>query len=603
MKVMGITCALAVLLAASVVAAFNMGDERGQAVVPSAPATLQPRAVRTPTGEPVSGAVPETAGNNTTATAPAASAGSPPMLVRLDGDRLMGHAIAQPENAGGTLVLGVTEAPSSLNPLLAGPQPVDSILNAIFEPLAEPHPDTLEAVGVLAESWTVDARGTTWTFNLRQDVTWHDGEPFRSADVVYSLQSYLNADYGHPVAERLQGIVERVEAAGDQAVLVTTNEPYADLPVVLGVLPIFAEHIFGDVPPVYLSVHGGSTGEAPESVVGTGPFRFESRSADGAIRAVANAQYWDGAPVLEELIAQPVASEAEMIELLRAREIDIGRLPAGAAPAFEGLDYRVVDYPLTGFTMLGFNLNTNTTPIFQDVRVRQALLLALDRQDMANEVRFGYADVGPGTLPVNSWASKPDSISTVYPFDPALARQLLDEVGWTTGADGNRAKDGRPLSFKLVTNSENSIRVEYLEHLKEQWSSIGVAAELVVEPFADVQQRLTESGDFDAFLLGYSWGLSPDQSAVWSCAGGRPAENFTGYCNGSVDNLLVRAQRELDSERRAELYLEIQELVLADLPVAILDFPRGLTGIAGHAHNVYPSGVNLYFNVETWWVD
>ncbi len=604
MKVMGITFALAVLLGAGVVAAFTMTDNRRQTVVPSAPATLQPRAVRTPTSEPATATSGDSvvAGVSATAATAQAPAGSPGE-VRLGGDRLMGRAIAQPENAGGKLVIGVNAAPTSLNPLLAGPQPVDSILNAIFEPLIEPHPDTLQPVGVLAESWSVDARGTLWTFNLRAGITWHDGQPLTAADAVFSLQSYLDPTYGYASASALDGIVTAIEADGDLAVRVSTVEPYADLPVVLGILPIVAAHIFGDVPPEYLPLHGGSTGAAPEAVVGTGPFQFTALDADGTVHATAYAPYWDGAPVLEELVAQPVGSQSEMIELLRAQEIDVGTLPAGAAPAFEGLDVRIADYALTGFTMLGFNLNSNTTPMFQDARVREALLLALDRDGMAQQARFGYADVMPGTLPPNSWAANPDSLSATYPFDPARARQLLDDAGWTTGTNGARTKDGRELAFQLVTNSENVIRVEYLELIQEQWRSVGVQVELVIEPFADVERRLTESGDFDAFLLGYSWGLSPDQSAVWGCASGRPAANFTGYCNRNVDNLLVRAQRELDGDRRAALYLEIQELVLAELPVAVLDFPRGLTGVAAHVHNVYPTGVSLYFNAETWWLD
>jgi peptide/nickel transport system substrate-binding protein len=603
MKVLGISFALAACAAVGLIATFNLTDDRRQTVIPTPPSTMQPRAVRMPTETPLP-ATPVASPSAGLVSPPTATVSElTPALVRLGGDRTMGRALAAPEAAGGTLVLGVSDAPSSLNPLLAGPQPVDSIRHALFEPLVEAHPDTLAPVGVLAESWSVDARGTTWTFNLRAGVTWHDGQPLRAADVVFSLRRYLDPELGHPIAEQLAEVVVDIQAEGELAVRVTTAEPFADLAVTLGVLPIVAEHIFAGVPAEYLPVHGGATGAVAAAVVGTGPFRFVSRSEDGSIRAEAFPDYWDGAPVLAGLVAQPVASQAEMIEFLRASEIDVGTLSAGSAAAFGGLAMRIVDYPLTGFTMLGFNLNANTTPIFQDVRVRQALLLALDREGMAADIRFGYADVPEGTLPVNSWAREAGPVAANYAYDPALARSLLDAAGWTTGVDGARTRAGRALSFRLLTNSENTIRIEYLEQIQEQWSAIGVGVELVVEPFVDVERRLVETGDFDAFLLGYSWGLSPDQAAVWSCAGGRPAANYTGYCNPGVDNLLVRARRELDVDARAALYQEIQTLVLEDLPLAILDFPRGLTGVAERAHNVYPNGVNLYFNAETWWLE
>ncbi|MEZ4524126.1 MAG: ABC transporter substrate-binding protein [Thermomicrobiales bacterium] len=597
---MGISIAIATFLVAGAFAAFNMTDERHHTVISSPPPTLQPRASRQPTTSPQKtpqafpGTGTDAASTNTTA--------PPPSLVRLGGDRLMGRAIAAPESTGGTLVVGVSDQPTSLNPLLAGPQPAESILNAIFEPLVEPHPDTLEPVGVLAESWSVDGRGTTWTFNLRAGVTWHDGLPLIAEDVVYSFNRYLDSDLGHPASSKLSGIIVDVEAESDLVVTVKTAEPHADLPVELGVLPIVAKHVLEDVPIGALATHGSSTGTSAEAVIGTGPFRFEGIAPDGEIMTRAFSGYWDGTPVLDAIVAKPVPNQAKMIELLRAGEIDVGTLSPGSVSAFDGLPVRMVDYALSGFTMLGFNLNPNSTPIFQDVRVRQALLHALDREAMVQDIRSGYGDVVAGTFPVNSWANPADGLSVSYAYDPARARELLDQAGWTTGQDGVRGWDGRKLSFRLITNSENPMRIEYLNQIREQWLAIGSTLNWSSNPLR-TSKTGNRTGDFDVFLLGYDWDLSLDQSAIWACAGGRPAANFTGYCNPRVDDLLVRARRELDPDRRIALYREAQELVLADLPVAILDFPRGLSGVADRAHNVYPSSTNLYFNAETWWID
>lgn len=235
--------------------------------------------------------------------------------------------------------------------------------------------------------------------------------------------------------------------------------------------------------------------------------------------------------------------------------------------------------------------------------MRQALVMALDRPSMVEDVRAGYGDVTPGTFPPGSWAARPGEITTQYPYDPAAARQLLDLAGWTTGPDGLRVREGKVLSFRIVTNAENEVRDDYLDLIVEQWAAIGVGAQVTIVPFEELVSALTDSGDFDAFLVGYAWDAAPDQSALFACASGRPAANLTGYCNPGVDRLLVRAQREFDPERRTELYLEMQELVLADLPIAIIDFPRSVTGVAERAHNVYPSTINMYFNAETWWLD
>ena len=605
MRVAIFSLSLACVALVVLVSAFSIaGEEDASPSGPASPPTLQPRATRPATSQPDDTArYPDaTAGPNAQMSATLEPVGIP-LHVSAGGDRTMGKPVEEPQAADGTLVIGALGAPVSFNPLLAGEVPADSILLAIFEPLVEPHPDTLEPVGALAASWHVDARGLIWTFNLRPEARWHDGTPLTAADVAFSYSLYLNPELGHPAAAKLAGIVTGIEAAGPNELRVATSEPYPDLPLALGSLLVVPEHVFGGVELADLASHPASTGADPAQVVGTGPFRLQSIEPDGRIVTLANPDYWDGAPALARLIARPVASQAEMIELLRAGEIDLGTLSPGAVPAFEGLPVRIVDAPVLGSTVLGFNLNAQETPLFQDVRVRRALLMALDRESMVQDARSGYGDVLPGTLPAVSWAARHDQIETRYPYDPAAARQLLDEAGWTTGADGIRTRDGMRLSFTIVTNAENEVRDDYLQLIAEQWAAIGVGVEVLVEPFDDVVARITGDGNFEAFLLGYGWDYSPDQSALFACAGGRPASNLTGYCNQSVDRLLVRAGREFDPERRAALYLEIQELVLADLPLAILDFPRAVFAITDRAHNVHPGTINLFFNAEDWWLD
>lgn len=605
MRILAFSLSLACVALVALLSAFSFASDDPPPEGPAAPPTLQPRATRAatqppfePTAGPTAAAEAGQAGGDAATIEPVGI----PIHVSAGGDRTMGKAAEEPGSTGGTLVIGTLGAPASFNPLLASEIPADSILNAIFEPLVEPHPDTLAPVGVLAASWHVDARGLVWVFSLREGVRWHDGAPLTAADVAFSYSLYLDPELGHPAAEKLAGVVTGIEDVGPGELRIATSEPYVDLPLVLGRLPVVPEHVLGNVEIADLAEHPASTGADPALVAGTGPFRLAGVEPDGSIVTVANPDYWDGAPALERLIARPVASQAEMIALLRAGEIDLGALSPGAVPAFEGLPVEIVDAPVLGSTLLGFNLNAQKTPLFQDERVRRALLMALDRESMVQEVRAGYGDVVPGTLPPNSWAARHDQIETRYPYDPAAARQLLDEAGWTTGADGIRARAGRRLSFTVVTNAENDVRDDYLDLIAEQWAAIGVGIEVQVEPFEEVVARLTDSGDFEAFLLGYAWDVAPDQSALFACAAGRPAANLTGYCNQSVDRLLVRAGREFDPERRAALYLEMQELVLADLPLAILDFPRAVYAITDRAHNVFPGTVNMYFNAEDWWL-
>ncbi|HEX5164097.1 MAG TPA: ABC transporter substrate-binding protein, partial [Thermomicrobiales bacterium] len=264
----------------------------------------------------------------------------------------------------------------------------------------------------------------------------------------------------------------------------------------------------------------------------------------------------------------------------------------------------ISDYPTLDFTFYGLNLDTTKTTLFQDREVRQALLYALDREAMIESIRFGYGEVAVGTMPVLSWAYNPDGIELKYPYDPDKAKQLLDDAGWVEGSDGIREKDGQRLAFTMYTNAGNQVREQYLTVLQEYWSAIGVEMTPQLEPFPALVERITETFDFEAYLIGFSWGVAPDQTTMWACDSAHGnGFNTVAYCNEEVDKLLQEGLVETDREKRIEIYTQMQNIIMEDLPHVILDFPQGFTGVSNRVHNVFPSDVNVRFNMQQWWVD
>jgi peptide/nickel transport system substrate-binding protein len=369
---------------------------------------------------------------------------------------------------------------------------------------------------------------------------------------------------------------------------------------------VIAEHIWADADPATMSQDPGATGTDPSRVIGTGPFLFSEWIIEDHATAVPNENYWNGAPYLDEYIFKVVPDQAAGVAQLQTGEIDYFEgVPESSLTEFEGSeDVTIVDYPTLNFTFYGTNLDETKTTLFQDVEVRQAMMYALDREAMIESIRFGYGEVAVGTMPVLTWAYQPDQIEMTYPYDVELAEQLLDEAGWVMGDDGVRAKDGQRLAFTMYTNAGNQVRESYLTVLQEYWAEVGIEMTPQLEPFPALVERITETFDFEAFLIGFNWSVSPDQTTMWHCdsAGGN-GFNTVSYCNEEVDALLEQALAETDRETRIELYVQMQNIIMEDLPHAILDFPQGFTGVSSRVHNVYPSGVNARFNMQHWWVE
>jgi peptide/nickel transport system substrate-binding protein len=207
-------------------------------------------------------------------------------------------------------------------------------------------------------------------------------------------------------------------------------------------------------------------------------------------------------------------------------------------------------------------------------------------------------------MPVLSWAYQPDKMTTRYDYDPAKAEQMLDEAGWVKGADGMRAKDGTPLAFEMYTYSGDKTIEGYASVFQENWQAIGVTMTPKYEEFSAFVTRLTKTFDFQAFLVGFFWNVDPDQQTMWDTKQYGPGFNLYNYSNPKVDDLLEKALRTLDKAERTQDYVDAQNLILADAPALIIDFPKDIWGVSKRLKNFIPNAVSFAatWNAYQWYV-
>ncbi len=493
----------------------------------------------------------------------------------------------------------------TMNPMLVGDTSSGARTAVLFNALVDispdtglPYPDLATAVPT-QQNGGISPDGLTYTFTLRKGVKFSDGIELTAKDVLYTYNTMMKKESTSPRTSQLNERIEAITAPDDSTVVFKLKSVVASF-LIQNMYGIVPEHILKEVPVDKIKDHPFSTGD-PKATIGTGPFKFQEWVKDDHTTLVKNPGYFKGEPALDQYIFKVVKDANVVVAGLKTGEGDYGGVsPALYNDVVKEASLNVQKFDAYGFTYYYYQLDPAKTTLFQDKKVRQALLYGLNREAMVQAILNNLGVVAQGTMPVPSYAYQPDKLKTKYGYDPRKAEQLLDEAGWKKGADGVRAKDGQRLSFTLWTNAGNTTRENYVTAMQQQWKQIGVEANPKTEEWNAFLSRLDPNHDFEIALLGFSWGVDPDQSTMFKTGGGF---NDNKYSNPEVDKLLDQGVKELDPQKRAALYLQMQDLILDDLPTVIIDFPQTTAAVNKRVHNLKPNPINIRWNVHTWWVE
>lgn len=475
------------------------------------------------------------------------------------------------------LRVGWGSEPDSLSPFIAYNLPAAEIFTLIYDPLVALDNDQ-NPVGILAKDWSVSDDNLTWTFNLFEGVKWHDGVDFTSEDVKFSYEITQESGLGL-YSDLLEGIVE-ILCPNPTTVVIRTEEPKANMLQVNA--PILPKHIWKDVPLDELEIWSN------DNPIGTGPFKFIEWKKGEFVIIEKNNEYYGKKPGIDGIVFILYANNDTMVQSLRIGEIQgaININPNQLVKLQDEKNLLTISAPSLGFTQISINswndTNSKGNPLLLDKKIRQAIDLAIDKQQILDVVYAGQGIPGttlvPPSLPFWHYEPMGDELRS---YDIDRANLLLDEAGYKDNdGDGIREdSQGNMLSFRFMLRADNSEEVKSGQMIKGMLQQIGIEAKIETVDDGVLIDSIYDDADFDMFIWG--WGTDSDPTTILNVMSSNQIGNLSdcNYSNPEYDKLLSKQTTILDTEERQKVVFELQKIIYEDAPYSILWYENDLQAV------------------------
>ncbi len=511
---------------------------------------------------------------------------------------------------GGRVVVAHRQEPDRFWQPISGLSVAHEVGGAMNHPLvgldnnSEYFPILVEEVPTAANGG-LSEDSLTWTLKLRDDVTWHDGEPFTSEDVKFTYDMIMLE--GTDVTSRVGwDSIESVETPDDHTVVLTFSEVDAPFLWRLSRTSILPEHILGG-----LTAEEFNAAEWFRAPVGTGPFMFEEWVSGDHITLVKNPNYFvEGQPYLDEVVYRVVPDANTLLNMTETGEVDVQfRVPDDVAEFVDGMPDvdRLTEQSVTPW-LLWIN---NNHPLFQDVRTRQAMAMGFDKEIIARGIFRNMSEVADGPISPQLAAYNPDIAK--FRYDPEAAAALLDEVGWKDeDGDGIReahgvegVEDGTPLSFETANLAGEQIRVQLLSLIHAQWKELGIDAEINLVDVATMFGDMHPNNNFDTSYSYIGRYADPDIGALYLDReeyGNKG--NYVGYSNPKVDELILASQQTADQAKRTEYLQEAQAIIAEEVPQIFIAWRANTTAVNDRVKGYLPApAYDELWNIAAWYVE
>ena len=479
-----------------------------------------------------------------------------------------------------TLNLSMSSSLSRLNPILANDSASSEISDWLFNGLFKYDKNGNPTVE-LAKSYNFETP-TKLIIKLREDVLWHDNIKLTSKDIIFTYEKIIDPKVFNSIKSNFQE-VQSVKALDDYTIEVIYKNPYfkALETWMVGILPY---HLLKDEKDLMTSSFN-------KNPIGTGSYKLKEFKQGQDIELLANDKYFEGKPKIDRILYKFLPDSNTSFLYLKQKKLDIGGLdPIQVDRQLDNNfrnNYTIMQKPSFSFSYLGFNLKNEK---FKDIRIRQALSLAIDRQELVDILFFGYGKVCNGPFLPNSFAYN-EEIKTITQ-DITKAKELLKEAGYD---------ENHPFSFEVVTNTANDIRINAALILQYQLQKAGIKMNIRVMEWQAFLNTVVHPRNFEAVLLGWSMALMPDAYPIWHSTSSKLGGfNFVSYENPKVDNLIEKGNNTVNRDELGKIYKNIFKIITDDLPYLFLYIPDSISAVNKNIKNIEPSFIGIMHNQKDW---
>ncbi|NPA60488.1 MAG: peptide ABC transporter substrate-binding protein [Epsilonproteobacteria bacterium] len=480
-----------------------------------------------------------------------------------------------------TLHLATSTNPARLNPILATDSSSSEIAGFIFNGLVKFGKDNSTIQGDLADSFYFEDNKTL-IFKLKKGVLWHDGAKFSAKDVLFTYKTITSSKIISPYSSAFR-FVQSVKIVDDYTIKVIYKKPYfkALQTWMMGILP---KHILKNETNLMSSKFNTNP-------IGTGPYKLEQLEFSKNIVLKSFSKYFDTKAKIDRIMFHVIADPMTRFLMLKSGELDIGSIEP---MAFEKqLDaeffkkFNIYEKISMSYTYLGLNLRCDK---FKNPKVREALSLAIDRNELVKILFFNHAKVCSGPFLPNSIAFNKDVIPTKQNIQKA--KKLLKDLGYDKS---------HPFEFEIATSNSSSIRPYAVEILQYQLKKVGIIVKIRVMEWQAFLNMVVFPHKFDAVLLG--WGLSPtpDPYMFWhSDSDKKGGFNLVGYKNLEMDKLIEKSQSIIEREKLSKIWQKMFKMIVDDNPYLFLYIPNSITAVNKKIKNIQNSPSGIWHNYTEW---
>lgn len=453
----------------------------------------------------------------------------------------------------------------------------------IFDGLTD-HNEDNEIIPGLASSWEYDEETSTYTFQLRDDVKWHDGKDFTAEDVKFTIEAIMNPENESEIASNYEDVIDIKVMDKDKISFKLKNPNVA-----------FLEYMSIAILPKHL-LEGEDMQQSDyfKFPIGTGPYIMKEWDEGQSITLVKNKDYYKGSPKIDKVVFKITQDDNVQSLQLKSNELDLALVTPTLAQQFKK-DKSFTIYKMKTADYRGILYNFNS-PFWQENReLIKAMNYAFDRQEMLNTALLGEGEIAYGPLQKNIFNNE---AVEKYEYNPEKAKELIEAAGWTMGKDGYYEKAGERLSFELTTNENEQERIDLANIASQQLKEIGVECIVKITSNIDWENQ-------DANLIGWGSPFDADDH-TYKVFGTDKGSNYSSYSNNDVDKYLTLARQTSDEAERAAYYGKFQEVLAEDPAYSFFVYldanyvtSKTITGISANTvlgHH----GVGIFWNIEQW---